>query len=286
MRRFSLLSILAVFWTANAYAFVLAGFDAPQAVAVDPDDGAYYVTNLDPAAGKGAHGYISRIGANGNIVIQKYIGGTENSEFLTAPKGIVVKGQRIYVADSDSVKVFDKESRSLVDSIQLPEARLLSGLALSPGGDLYVSDPVENRIFRIQTADRTVTLVKAGKELGRPNAILFNPKTRNLIVAGFESGSLIELDRMGTAHVLKKGLTALDGLTMDGRGNLYLSSFDQGEVYRVKRMGRGALSTYLSGLRTPAGLVFDVHRGELVIPSTQGRTITSVFQPDKTFLEK
>jgi sugar lactone lactonase YvrE len=93
------------------------------------------------------------------------------------------------------------------------------------------------------------------------------------------SGRLIEIDRDGDLHVLKKGLSALDGIDQDGRGNLYVSSSDRGEIYRIPYLGRGSLTTFAGGLASPADFVYDLKRGETVVPSPSTGKILSIPDP-------
>ncbi len=276
-----ILPILFFFFASvsTAHAFTLSHFQTPESAQVDPEDGSYYISNINGApTDKDGNGYISKISASGNLSIQKFIGG-KNEPVLNAPKGLVILGRRIYVADIDTVKVFDKKTKELLTVVDLApfHAKFLNDIAADEKGDLFVSDTIGNQLFKIQPSKKyEVTLFKKGAALGRPNGLLVNPKSKNLMVAGFESGQLMEIDPAGNIHILKKGLSSLDGMDHDREGNLYISSFEKGEIYRVPLLGRGALGIYLSGLTTPADISFDRRKNELVIPSFKGNTVTTV----------
>ncbi|MBI2095629.1 MAG: SMP-30/gluconolactonase/LRE family protein [Candidatus Omnitrophica bacterium] len=267
-------------WISAALAFALSNFETPESVAVDPEDGSYYVSNVngEPLA-KDGNGYISKINAEGSVVIQKFIGGKDAS--LNAPKGILVSGKNIFVTDIHAVKGFDKATGKITALVDLSRfgVRFLNDIAAEPSGAMFVSDTMTNRIFRIDPSNHyEAKLFYGGKELGSPNGLAVNPKNRHLLVATWGSGEVLEIDRWKKIHVLKRGLQNLDGIDVDNRGNLYVSAFERGEVYRISNLGRGALVTALSGLVTPADISYDRKKDELLVPSFKGHTVSSVSQ--------
>ena len=62
----------------------------------------------------------------------------------------------------------------------------------------------------------------------------------------------------------------------DNQGNLYVSSFDKGEVYKISRMGRGPMEIFMGGLITPADISCDRQKDELLIPSFKGNSVSTV----------
>lgn len=247
---------------------------------VDPEDGSYYVSNINGNLNaKDGNGFISKIDGAGTLVIQKFIGGKEDQPLLDAPKGLAIVGKIIYVADIDSVKGFDKETAKLIVTMDLSDrgAKFLNDIAADDQGDLFVSDTQTNRIFRIGAgADRPVSVFKKGKQLGGPNGVFVNPKTKNLMVVSFGSGQVLEIDRAGVVHVLKKGLTALDGIDADNDGNVYVSSFEKGEIYKIPRWGRGPIVTFAGGLTTPADISVDRKKKQLLIPSMKSNSVSTI----------
>ncbi len=280
MRKIFFLAAL-VFACTPAQAFVISGFDTPESFVSDPADGSYYVSNIngDPLV-KDGNGYISKISSNGVTVIQKYIGGTRSDTSLDAPKGLVVVGDLIYVTDIDSVKVFDKNARKLLRKIDLSGFRVkfLNDPAIhSSTGMLYVSDMLTDRIFKIDVKHGDqVTVFVENPALGQPNGLAVNPKTGNLMVVTWKSGRILEIDPSGRIHVLKRGLSSLDGIDYDKDGYLYVSSFSKGEVYKMAFFGRSSIVTCLAGLNTPADISYDRRKDELLIPSFSGQTVTTM----------
>lgn len=271
---------LLLFFSAPSWAFTLSNFETPESMVIDPEDGSYYVSNIngEPAA-KDGNGYISKISPDGNTVIQKFAGSRKEEMILHAPKGLAVIGENIFVSDIDSVKGFNKitgKPSVLIDMSSF-NVKFLNDLAYDGKGILYVSDTMTNQIFRIDmNKDYEVTLFKESSLLAGPNGLLVNPKTKNLMVATWVSGQILEIDRMGGIHVLKNGFQTLDGMDFDNQGNLFVSSFDKGEVFKITRMGRGAVSTSLPGLNSPADISYSKTKDELLVPSFKGNTVSTV----------
>lgn len=263
----------------SSQAWTLSGFQSPACMQADPETGSYYVSNIqgDPVTKDGS-GYVSKISSNGNTVIQKLIGGKSGHSPLNAPKGLWVTDKRIFVADVDAVKVFDKKSRKLIKTVELSSWRVkdLNDLAMDSMGRLYVCDRMTDRIFRIDTQkDYEVSLFKEDRMLARPNGLAVNPRNQHLMVVTWLGGRILEIEPDGKMHVLKRGLHGLDGVDYDVEGNLYVSSVEKGEIYRIPFFGRGTLTTLLSGLESPANISCDRRRHELLIPSLTGNSVST-----------
>ncbi len=277
MRKFFWILFLFFVFIDAAEAFTLSNFNTPESMIVDPDDGSYYVSNINGGVtDKDGNGYISKINSSGNIVIQQFIGGKKDELLLNAPKGMVILGKNLFVADIDTVKGFNKDTGKPSVLIDFSKFRVqfLNGIAVDSAGFLYVSDTLGNQIFKIDAnKDYEVKLFKEGKELGGPNGLIVNPRSKNLMVVTWQGGEILEIDRNGGIHVLKKGLYMLDGIDYDNDGNLYVSSFEKGEIYQVAFYGRGTLKTFLNGLTTPGDISCDRKKFLLLIPSFKGDTV-------------
>lgn len=282
MRRSLILPALlqALALSAPAQAFTLSDFDVPESIVRDPQDGAYYVSNVNGGpTDKDSNGYISKIASSGNILIQRYIGGEKEGSPLHAPKGLLILENEIWVTDIDAVKVFDKHAKTLTKLLDFAPlgAKFLNDLTYDPSrGIVYVSDMLGDRIYSIDRArgDR-IDVFKEGAELGNPNGLLFNPRSKNLLAVTWK-GRIIEVDRLGRVRVLKKDLSTLDGVDDDGQGALYVSSFEKGEIYRIEFFGRGQMKTVFGGLTTPADISYDRQADELLVPSFKGGTVTTI----------
>ena len=101
------------------------------------------------------------------------------------------------------------------------------------------------------------------------------------MVVTWESGQILEIELSGKVHVLKRGLKGLDGIDYDSDGNLYVSSFLKGEIYRIPFYGRGTLTTFMSGLTTPADISCDRQKSELLVPFMKDNSVTTIVLSQK-----
>lgn len=262
----------------TARAFSLSNFEVPESIVVDYETGTYYVSNINGApTEKDANGYISKIEPNGGVVIQKFIA-SKADEPLHAPKGLAIVGKTLYVSDIDAVKGYDKETGKKVYELDFLSynPKFLNDLAADAEGNLYLSDMLADAIHKIDLKTNQVTLIKSGEELGNPNGLLINPKSKNLIVVTWTSGKILEINTAGVVEVLKESLAGLDGVDYDNEGNLFVSSFQKGEIYKIPNYGRGEIMTFLNALTTPADISVDREKSELLIPSFDANTVSSV----------
>ncbi len=280
MNKHFILLLTVFLFHSPAFSFNISNMETPESFIVDPEDGYYYVSNIEGLpADKDGHGSISKIDPSGKTIIQKFIGSKKEEGLLNAPKGLTILGKDIFVTDIDTVKGYDKATGKPTVLVDLSKsgAKFLNDIAIDDRGCLYVSDTLANRIYKIDSKNNYVSSIYIeDKELGKPNGLFWNPKSKNLMVASLESGKLLEIDRAGRIHVLKKGLSTLDGLDIASDGRLYISSHEKGEIYEIARFGRGRLVTILSGLVTPADISLDKKKNELLIPSFSGNTVTTV----------
>ncbi len=279
MKRAIWIGIFLVSLSQTASAFTLSDFDTPDSVIVDPDTGAYYVSNIaGDSIVKDGNGYISKITPNGNTLIQKYIGGKPEKPILDAPKGLLLAGRYLYVVDIDKLKVFDKQTTKHILTVDFASYDVtdLCDIAMDASGQLYVSDRSAGKIFSVDAKKNyAVTLFSEDVLLKEPNGLAVNPRTRNLMIVTRETGKILELDASRHVHILKKGLRRLDGIDYDVEGNVYVASQESGEIYKIPFYGRGVLSTYISSLLGPTGISYDRKKYEIVAASSKSKTVTT-----------
>ena len=81
----------------------------------------YLVANINGGpSDKDGNGFISRISPEGEVIALKWIDGAAESVTpftLNAPKGMALTGDRLFVADIDVVRVFDRERGDWLDEV-------------------------------------------------------------------------------------------------------------------------------------------------------------------------
>src|SRR5688572_29894035 len=119
--------------------FDRVGFSFPSSVAHDRERDLYWVSNLN-TDGPGGKGFISRLQPDGSLSTLNFIDGRKEGVELAAPHGLAVSGSTLYVADVTAIRRFDADTGAPQASIQVPDARHLSDVAVATDGSLYVAD--------------------------------------------------------------------------------------------------------------------------------------------------
>ena len=259
-----------------AYAFRANGMKTPESFQIDPATGIYYVSNIDghPKA-KDNNGVIAKLDPSGKPIDLHFIRGGKDGVTLHAPKGMVIVAESIYVTDIDTVRRFDKKTGKLLGTVDLSllGARFLNDLATSPEGILYVSDTNGNAIYRIDPEKNfQVTLAVKDSRLGNPNGMVYDTPRKRLIVVASGTGNILGVDLKGNIFPLvPKKFHHLDGIDFDREGNIIVSNFTKGEIYRIK--GFNKVEVIKKNMVTPADISFDSRNNQLLIPSFKGNLV-------------
>jgi hypothetical protein len=87
------------------------GLATPESVLYDAETDTYLVSNINGAPlDKDNNGYIAEFAPDGKVVNAKLIEGGKNKVTLNAPKGSAIKDGVLYVADIDTVRMFDRKT--------------------------------------------------------------------------------------------------------------------------------------------------------------------------------
>ena len=198
----------------------VGGFEFPESAAYDPKAKVLYVSNfggtkLDPV-GKEGGGYISRVSLGGKVLDQRFL--PAGGEKMNKPKGIWVKGNRLWVTDIDSVWIFDLKTRK-GKRLELTGITFANDVTIV-GRSLYVSDNRADRIYRVEPADflndnnPQVSIALAGRSVS-PNG-LYPGKHDALLIVGFQSPKeprgIYSMDKHGELKEIAKPIGRLDGL--------------------------------------------------------------------------
>src|SRR5690606_27487599 len=84
-------------------------------------------------------GFISRITPDGVVATLKWIESGKNKVKLDSPKGMAILDDRLWVADIDDVRIFDRKTGAPMGEVKIPGASDLNDLTVVDGRVL-VSD--------------------------------------------------------------------------------------------------------------------------------------------------
>jgi hypothetical protein len=252
------------------------GFAFPESVAYDPKAKVLYVgqfgSELKPTQ-KDGKGKISKVSLDGKVIEEQFL--PAEGEVLNKPKGIWVKGNRLWVTDIDVVWVFDLKSRK-GRKVELPGAKFANDptiLGHLLGKALYVSDNRGDQLFRVEPADflnmkgdPKVTLVFSGKSIN-PNG-LYPAKDGSLLMVGFKSKEdprpIYSMRPGSDPKALSKPIGRLDGVYQMKDGSLLVTDWNSGSLFHWSE--KTGMQTLASGFKGPADLcAFPNAKGLMVV---------------------
>lgn len=251
------------------------GFKFPESVAYDPKGKVLYVGNfggekLAPAEKDGL-GYLSKVGLDGKVIEERWVP-AKGAEPINKPKGIWIRGARLWVTDIDAVWIFDlktKKGRKLA----LPGVGFANDPAVL-GKALYVSDNRNDKLVKVEPADflnakdPKVTEVFSGPGYN-PNGV-YPAKSGALLFGGFlapdKPKGLYALLKNGKVKPLSDPIGRIDGLYEMADGSLLFTDWNTGSLSHWSKTG--AVKPLASGFKGPADFT--------VVPEAGGGMIVVV----------
>ncbi len=249
----------------------ITGLESPNSFVGDPSGKDYFISNIngEPDA-RDNNGFITKLNAEGKVTDLKFIQGGVADVLLHAPKGMVVVGSILYIADLDQLKAFDKTSGKLIATVSFPTSSL-TDVAAAPGGMLYVSDQAANSIYRIDpSADHRIDLLIHDERLAGPAGIAIHPRTNHLIAVSLQKGKILDITPDGQLTELESNgfftgrFQNLSGVDFDQWGNMYVSDITKGKIWRMTRDHRfQVIAEYLPA---PADISIDRVNNLILVP--------------------
>ena len=255
----------------------VGGFVNPESVGCDARGKAVYVGNfgapkLDPAAKEGM-GYISKLDLHGKVLEKQWVPAA-GGEKLNKPKGIWIRGDRLWVTDIDVVWIFDLKSKK-GRKLALPGVGFANDPAVA-GKTLYISDNRNDKLVKVEPADflnakkdPKITQVYSGGGLN-PNGVY--PLGDGMLgIVGFlapdKPKGIYALGVSGQVKTLSDPIGRLDGLYKMADGSLLFTDWNTDAL--VYRNANGETRRLSDGYKGPADFC--------VLPNAGGLT---VYLPD------
>ncbi len=265
--------------TATGIDIADVGFMTPESVLHDPVADVYLVSNINghPTA-EDDNGFISRITPDGQVENLRWLDGASPSYFLHAPKGMAIRGDTLFVADIECVRMFHRVNGTFEGVLCLDGVTFLNDVAIGPEGSLFVTDSGlqddgagglapsgTDAVYRYPVREglQGATLAK-NPNLGAPNGIAVG--TRGIFVVTFGSGEIMALTAMGdkTTVLPASPNRQLDGIVFLADGGFLFSNWADSTVYRVG--ADGAVTRVVQNVAAPADIGLDATRNRLLIP--------------------
>ena len=248
------------------------GFETPESVEYDAQHDVYLVSNINgnPLMTDG-NGFIPKLNPNGDVIELKWIDGSNEQTTLNAPKGMEIVNGKLFVADLNTVRVFDSTSGAWLKNIEIEGSTFLNGICAADKNSVYVTDSGLKEGFKPSGtdaiyqvwADGKVTPILIDPELGHPNGIIHH-KEKTFVVT-FGTGDFFSLDSKHKKQMLPKPPQgSLDGLVQLPDGRLLFSSWASASIYSFE--ADQSFKVFASELDAPADMGVDTKRNRLLVP--------------------
>ena len=264
----ALVSLVAT--TANAQSHKLqkkweskAELAVPESVVYDEKRQVLYTSNIDgePWADD-KKGSLGKLGLDGSIIAAEWVTG------LSAPKGLALHGNFLYVGDMTEMVVVDVEKGVIAMRIAMPGAKGLNDVAAAPDGTVYASDSLGKKLYVLRNDKPEIYI----DNLQGPNGVLVH------------KGSLYLLDgkaayRVADDRSLKPFSTDIDGV-IDGLEPIsdteFLISTWQGTVSVIKADGtRETLLDTRAQKMNAADIGYDPKKKIVYVPTFFHKTVAA-----------
>ena len=221
-----------------------------------------YISLIDGAGwtadGKGG---IAKLTSGGKIVDTAWVTG------LSAPKGMGIIGNKLYVADMQEVVVIDMEKGKIEKKIKIDSAKGLNDITITDKGIIYVSDTRGNKIWRLQNDIAelyldSVTNVNGLRAIGDD---LFIGWGKTFIKAN------VQKQTTKITEVLQQ----IDGIEPVGNGDFILTAW-MGYIWYAYADGRveTLLETHQQK-RNTADIGYDQQKRILYVPTFNAKTVVA-----------
>jgi sugar lactone lactonase YvrE len=269
-------------------------------------DGKFYVSIQGASGALGVFdGEVRQVDLSSGAVTT-FVTGLEN------PRGLAFTGEFLIAADQQKIWKIDRTGNKtlLAEVSQFPfPAVFFNDAAAEEGGKaVYVSEmgrrdiirevppspnaphlipvdsdaayaiPAISRVYRITMDGKISSVFEPSRKLLVINGVTETKKRKTLLVLDFFHGSVVDVDiKKGTKTIVATGLRGADGIEQASDGTIFVSSFENGAVWRMDENGEN-MRQLVSGLgfQTTADFYLDESAKRLYVPNTATGTVLVV----------
>ncbi|MEM7386042.1 MAG: SMP-30/gluconolactonase/LRE family protein [Verrucomicrobiota bacterium] len=220
----------------------MTGLRNPESAVFDAERKVIYVSNVDGGGtDKDGKGFISRLGPDGKVLSLEWVKG------LNAPKGLALAAGKLFVADIDILVEIDLAAGKVSKSYTAEDAEFLNDVTVDEDGNVYVSDMLATRIYRLSKGKFSLWLgsekleypnglhYEGGKLIvgswGKPNADFTTDRPGHMKVVDIKTR---EISPLGGAT---QPTGNLDGVEPDGEGGYFVTDWMAGKLFHIAPKG-------------------------------------------------
>jgi sugar lactone lactonase YvrE len=243
----------------------IEGLAGPEAVHWDAEQKLWFISNFNGDAAGDANGFISKASADGELLALEFMVGTE-AHPLHGPRGMRIRGERLWVADAEGLHAFDRFSGDHLEFMDFSafEPGFLNDVEIGPEGALYLTDTSNARLFRVARGE--ISIVASEELTSPPNGVLWLPDSEALVLAPWGGGLTFDVYRpaqgdLATGPTLPAGGN-IDGLEAWQGGFLAASQVDQAIWFVLEDQAEMLIRTP----GRPADIGLDPAGGRVAVP--------------------
>ena len=199
-------------------------FKVPESVLYSPKEKMLYVSNIDGNSNeKDLKGSITKMSLDGKTITHNW------AINLSAPKGMGMYNNKLYVADIDEVVVIDVATSKTIERLPVVGAVFLNDIAIDNKGIVYVSDSRTGKVHQIK--NKMVTTYIENKM--NVNGLLTENDELYLAV----KDTLFKSDKNKNLRVITTGMDqSSDGIVQTNNKDLIVSCWN-GIIYYINTDG-------------------------------------------------
>ncbi|MBT3383614.1 MAG: gluconolaconase [Prolixibacteraceae bacterium] len=200
----------------------------PESVLFDIERNILYVSNINSGPWeKDGNGFISKMDMSGNVIDLKWIEG------LSAPKGMGILGNSLFIADIDELVEANIETGKIINKIIIEGNPDINDITVGKDGIVYVSGSTSNKIYAVK--DGIVKEFLQGEEGERFNGLFWEEDRMLLITSG--SSQFKEINHnTKVVKVISENMGHGDAIAPVGDGG-YITTSWMGAVFYVSASG-------------------------------------------------
>ncbi|HSG64781.1 MAG TPA: hypothetical protein VLD39_07265 [Gammaproteobacteria bacterium] len=247
------------------------GFQTPESVLHDAVDDVYLVSNINGSpSDKDGNGFISRLAPSGEVIDLRWIDGAAAGTTLNAPKGMAIAGDRLYVADIDCIRIFERATGAPAGERCVEGSSFLNDVATANGGGILFTDSGltssfapsgTDAVYRLDGDELATVIMNAA--LGAPNGVI--DTAEGVLVVTFMSGEVYRIAPDGTRSMLSsRSERQLDGVVELADGRVLMSSWGDSCIYEMS--ADGTMTCIIPDVAAPADIGVDLGRSRVLVP--------------------